>query len=65
MLDVRVKEGINTATRHLGLDDFIKGHAQSSGSGALTENVRGSLMNREGEWPGWDEACSRGHGWYY
>lgn len=43
MLDVRVKEGINTATRHLGLDDFIKGHAQSSGSGALTENVRGSL----------------------
>lgn len=45
MLDVRVKEGINTATRHLGLDDFIKGHTQPSGSGALTK-CQGSLKGR-------------------
>ena len=58
MFDVRVKEGINTAIRHLGLDDFIKGHAQPSGSGALTK-CQGSLeRKREGQWPGWDEACS-------
>lgn len=45
MLDVRVKEGINTATRHLGLKDFIKGHAQPSGSGALTK-CQGTLKGR-------------------
>ena len=45
MLDVRVKEGINIAIRHLGLDDFIKGHAQPSGSGALTK-CQGSLTER-------------------